>query len=54
VALIGVGADNSYGHPTANLLSVLFEDSEILRSDQVGTVTLHKNEAGDIVVWSEH
>jgi competence protein ComEC len=53
VALIGVGADNSYGHPTSNILSVLLEDSEVIRSDLVGTVTLHKNEVGDIVVWSE-
>jgi len=53
VALIGVGAENSYGHPTASILRVLAENSVVIRSDEVGTITLHKNPTGDIVVFSE-
>jgi competence protein ComEC len=53
VALIGVGVDNPYGHPAPGILRVLEESSVVIRSDISGTVTLHKNDAGDIVVWSE-
>jgi len=53
VALIGVGVDNPYGHPAPGILRVLEETSVVIRSDISGTVTLHKNDAGDIVVWSE-
>jgi len=53
VALIGVGATNTYGHPAPGILGVLTEHSSVIRSDLLGTVTLHKNPAGDIVVWSE-
>jgi competence protein ComEC len=53
IALIGVGAENSYGHPAQSVLDVLAETGLVVRSDHSGTSTLHKNEAGDIVVWSE-
>jgi competence protein ComEC len=52
IALIGVGSENTYGHPTESILGVLEQHSTVLRSDLLGTVTLHKNHLGDIVVWS--
>lgn len=41
IALIGVGADNSYGHPTPETLQRL-EDAgaEVLRTDQKGDITI--------------
>lgn len=53
IALIGVGADNSYGHPAPSALTMVQETALVVRSDLQGTSTLHRNEAGDIVVWSE-
>jgi competence protein ComEC len=52
--LIGVGAENTYGHPTDRALGML-ENLGVttLRSDQRGTVTLGKNAAGALVMWSE-
>lgn len=53
VSLIGVGADNSYGHPTPGVIALVSETGLVVRSDQQGTSTLHRNDVGDIVVWSE-
>lgn len=45
-ALISVGADNSYGHPTAQALSVLRNaGTQILRTDEKGTVTCRSDGA---------
>lgn len=53
ISLIGVGEGNTYGHPARSLVDVLADFSLVLRTDQVGTSTLHKSDTGDIVVWSE-
>ena len=53
VGLIGVGADNGYGHPTASILEVIRQSASVVRSDLNGTATLHRNETGGIVMWSE-
>ncbi len=53
VALVGVGADNTYGHPTDEALA-MFEaaGSKVLRSDHRGTVILSR-ESEQIRLWSE-
>lgn len=53
VALIGVGADNTYGHPAPGILSVLEDISSVWRSDQRGVVTVHRDPRSGLVVWSE-
>jgi len=54
VALMGVGADNTYGHPTEVALDILnAQGSTPLRSDERGTLTLGRNTEGDIVFWAE-
>ena len=54
VGLIGVGADNTYGHPTDKALGFLEAlGIAAFRSDQQGTLTLGKNSAGALVVWSQ-
>jgi competence protein ComEC len=41
LALISVGADNSYGHPTSDTLSILAANHvPILRTDRDGTIVL--------------
>lgn len=53
VAIIGVGADNDYGHPTPRALDILRTTGAIvLRSDERGTLTLHR-EGDAIRLWSE-
>lgn len=52
IGLIGVGADNRYGHPTEKALQILRAAGTIpLRSDERGTLTLHRGEGG-IESWS--
>ncbi|KQR64591.1 hypothetical protein ASF89_08900 [Frigoribacterium sp. Leaf172] len=47
VALIGVGADNTYGHPTAPLLEVLAETSAaVARSDLDGSAAVMVDDGG--------
>ena len=47
LAIISVGADNTYGHPTEDTLNALSEaGSEVLRTDQDGTVSLVISAAG--------
>ena len=53
LGLIGVGADNTYGHPAERTLSVLKESGTLpLRSDERGTVVLARTPEG-ISIWSE-
>jgi len=53
VALIGVGVDNDYGHPTSRALDILrATGATVLRSDEQGTLTLHR-EGEEIHLWSE-
>ncbi len=50
--LIGVGGDNRYGHPTEQTLLMLQSVGTIpIRSDERGTITLHRSERG-IELWS--
>ena len=52
VGLIGVGRDNRYGHPTEQTLQMLQSGGTVpIRSDQRGTITLHRSERG-IELWS--
>lgn len=47
LAITSVGADNTYGHPTEDTLNALTEaGSEVLRTDQDGTVSLVISAAG--------
>ncbi len=53
LGLIGVGADNSYGHPAEQTLSLLKASGTLpLRSDLRGTIVLTRTPEG-ISVWSE-
>jgi competence protein ComEC len=54
VALIGVGADNEYGHPTAETLDVLAGvGSTVARSDLNGIVLVWRTSTGELRVWRE-
>ena len=54
VALIGVGADNGYGHPTAETLDVLAGvGSTVARSDLNGIVLVWRTSNGELRVWRE-
>ena len=54
VALIGVGVDNEYGHPTAETLDVLAGiGSTIARSDLNGIVLVWRTSDGELRVWRE-
>ncbi|MGX5695255.1 ComEC/Rec2 family competence protein [Agromyces soli] len=53
VGLIGVGADNGYGHPTERLLGMLSTSgTTVLRTDRSGTVLLDADD-GAFRIWSE-
>lgn len=53
VGLIGVGADNGYGHPTANLLGVLAATGTVpIRSDRSGAAALSIDD-GRFRLWTE-
>jgi competence protein ComEC len=44
VALVSVGAANSYGHPSAEVIRSLLErGAQVLRTDQLGTVVVRTN-----------
>jgi competence protein ComEC len=52
VGLIGVGSDNRYDHPTEQTLQMLQSVGTMpIRSDERGTITLHRSEQG-IELWS--
>lgn len=54
LALIGVGADNDYGHPTAEALSMLAAaGSTIVRSDTAGVSLIAPHSDGTLRVWTE-
>jgi competence protein ComEC len=54
VALIGVGADNEYGHPTSETLDLLAGvSSTVARSDLNGIVLVWRTSAGELRVWRE-
>jgi len=53
VSLISVGTKNSYGHPTSRTLSALKETgSQVLRTDQLGSIALYASESGLIIANS--
>lgn len=55
IGLIGVGADNGYGHPTDSLLRVLAEQGTLaVRSDIQGMALLSPRPDGTVSVWTEH
>ncbi len=55
VALIGVGADNDYGHPTDELLDILHSAGTVVtRTDQDGLVLLSPQPGGGLEIWREH
>lgn len=54
VGLIGVGADNTYGHPTASALGMLDAAGTLpLRTDERGTVVLARSGSDEVRVWTE-
>ena len=54
VGLIGVGADNGYGHPTARLLGILSAaGTTALRTDLRGLVLVSATDDGGVSVWTE-
>jgi len=54
VSLIGVGADNEYGHPTPETLEVLAGiGTTVLRSDLNGIFLVSRSETGELRVWRE-
>lgn len=54
IALIGVGADNDYGHPTAPTLEMLAGfGATVVRSDTNGIALVWRNTEGELRVWRE-
>jgi competence protein ComEC len=55
VGVIGVGADNGYGHPTATALDALrATGTAVARTDTMGLILLSPNPAaGSVALWSE-
>jgi competence protein ComEC len=55
VGLVGVGADNGYGHPTADALEMLeASGTTVARSDLDGLVVLSTSvRSGGVLLWSE-
>lgn len=54
VAIIGVGADNDYGHPTAQLLGILARlGSAVGRTDTDGLLLVARRSDGAEVLWRE-
>lgn len=55
VGVIGVGADNGYGHPTDQLLAILADIGTIpTRTDLEGMALLAPTPGGGVTVWTEH
>lgn len=55
IGLIGVGADNRYGHPTASLLSILeSEGTTVGRTDRDGALAVWIDERGRLSLWREN
>lgn len=54
VGVIGVGADNGYGHPTDRLLELLTATGTVVvRTDRSGTAVLTADGDGGFQLWSE-
>ena len=54
VGVIGVGAENGYGHPTDRLLDVLAASGTVaVRTDRSGTAVLTADGDGGFRLWSE-
>jgi competence protein ComEC len=54
VGVIGVGADNGYGHPTDRLLGLLnATGTVVVRTDHSGTAVLTADGDGRFRLWSE-
>ena len=54
MGLIGVGADNDYGHPTPQLLDILdASNTTVLRTDIDGLVLLAPGVDTRVTVWVE-
>ena len=54
VGLIGVGADNDYGHPTALLLDTLARVGTVAeRTDEHGLILVSRDPHGGVLVWTE-
>jgi competence protein ComEC len=52
IALIGVGADNGYGHPDRGVVDFLERlDYTVVRSDQDGTAVVYRGEDNLLRVW---
>ncbi len=48
-SVIQSGADNSYGHPHADILERLQAQSTVLRNDQLGTITFRVDDHGYVL-----
>ncbi|WP_082687422.1 ComEC/Rec2 family competence protein, partial [Curtobacterium oceanosedimentum] len=54
IGLIGVGADNTYGHPTASALDALrAAGTTAFRTDEQGTIVVSRSADGALQVWTE-
>ena len=54
IGLIGVGADNTYGHPTDKLLGILARvGTMVARTDLDGMILVSARPNGGLVVWTE-
>ncbi|MFD4421544.1 ComEC/Rec2 family competence protein [Agromyces sp. NPDC058484] len=54
VGVVGVGADNGYGHPTDRLLDLLAASgTAVVRTDRSGTAVLTADDDGSFRWWSE-
>jgi len=54
IGLIGVGEENTYGHPTRGALEILEASGTTpLRSDERGIVTVSSTATGKLTIWSE-
>ncbi|GAA4381845.1 ComEC/Rec2 family competence protein [Agromyces bauzanensis] len=54
VGMIGVGAENGYGHPTDRLLDILTATGTTpVRTDRSGTAVLTADDAGGFGLWTE-
>jgi competence protein ComEC len=54
LALVGVGADNEYGHPTDQTLAMLKSvGSAVVRSDLNGAALIERVSTGALRVWTE-
>ena len=55
VGVIGVGLNNSYGHPTKKLLGFLADNGTVpTRTDLSGMVMLSPAPGGGVSIWTEH